>query len=141
MVAIADPRDYSGSILLFYENGKAAKLPLSVYATKNNRRRLTGAYSDKSPLRAVVVLQEETQIAVTASDTRTLVFHSGLLAQKATRTTVGVEVMALKKRAVLTGAAPLSETAIRNLSRYNVKTLPAAGALLKPEDQTPLAEK
>lgn len=141
VVAIADPRDYSGSILLFYENGKAAKLPLSVYATKNNRRRLTGAYSDKSPLRAVVVLQEETQIAVTASDTRTLVFHSGLLAQKATRTTVGVEVMALKKRAVLTGAAPLSETAIRNLSRYNVKTLPAAGALLKPEDQTPLAEK
>lgn len=135
VVAIADPGDYSGGILLFYENGKAAKLPLSVYATKTNRRRLTGAFNDKSPLRAVVVLQEECKVAVTASDTRTLVFDSSLLTAKTTRTTVGVEVMALKKRAVLTTAIPLAETGIQNLTRYSVRTLPAAGALLKAEDQ------
>ncbi|MGI6013512.1 MAG: DNA gyrase subunit A [Oscillospiraceae bacterium] len=135
VVAIADPGDYSGGILLFYENGKAAKLPLSVYATKTNRRRLTGAFNDKSPLRSVVVLQEECKVAVTASDTRTLVFDSSLLTAKTTRTTVGVEVMALKKRAVLTTAIPLAETGIQNLTRYSVRTLPAAGALLKAEDQ------
>ena len=135
VIAIADPGDYSGDILLFYENGKAARLPLSVYATKTNRRRLTKAYGDQSPLRSVIVLTEEMQIAVTASDTRTLLFDSSLLAQKSTRTTAGVEVISLKKRAVLTAAMPLADTAIQNISRYAVKTLPAAGALLKAEDQ------
>ena len=140
VVAIADPGDYSGEILLFYENGKAARLPLSVYETKTNRRRLTSAYNDKSPLRAVVVLQEECKIVVMASNTRTVIFDSSLLTQKTTRTTVGVEVIALKKKANLVAAMPLSETAIQNLSRYSVKTLPAAGALLKEEDQIPLIE-
>ena len=131
---VLDPQDYSKDIVLFFENGKAARIALSAYATKTNRRKLVNAYSDKSPLVSLIYLAEETNIACMASDSRTLVFNSSLLGQKTSKSTQGVAVMALKKQKVLTSAALLSDVKLDNLPRYRVKTIPAAGAVLKSED-------
>lgn len=87
-----------------FENGKAARIPVAAYETKTNRRRLTGAYSDKSPLIAVLPLYEGSEVAVFASDGRALLFPPEAIALKASRTTQGVAVMALKKKAVVTQA-------------------------------------
>ena len=126
--------DYSGFVLFFFENGKVAKVPLSAYETKTNRKKLTGAYSDKSALVAVYALQEDVQMALYASDGRTLIFSTAQLLPKTTRNTQGVAVLTLKKKAVLTAVLPLEHSGIENPSRYRTKTIPAAGALLKPED-------
>ncbi len=128
------PGDYKGFVLFFYENGKAAKVPLSAYETKTNRRKLTGAYSEKSPLRSCVALQADEQVAVYSTDGRAVLFSTALLQPKTTRSTQGVAVMSLKKKATLKFAALLSGSGITNESRYRCKTLPAAGALLKEED-------
>ena len=130
-----DPKDYSGSVIFFYENGKAARVSLSTYVTKTNRRRLTGAYSDRSPLMAIVQLKADAQIAVFSTEDRALIFNSSLIAEKTSRTTQGVNVMTLKKKYSLRGARPLEQTDIKNISRYRVRTIPASGALLKPEDR------
>ena len=126
--------DYSGFVMFFFENGKVAKVPLSAYETKTNRKKLTGAYSDKSALVAVYALQEDVQMALYASDGRTLIFSTAQLLPKTTRNTQGVAVLTLKKKAVLTAVLPLEHSGIENPSRYRTKTIPAAGALLKPED-------
>ena len=126
--------DYKGFVLFFFENGKAAKVPLSAYETKTNRKKLTGAYSDKSPLAAAMVLEEDTQIALYSSDGRAAVFSTAQLLPKTTRNTQGVAVMTLKKKAVLQDARLLEESGIANPGRYRTKTIPSAGMLLKEED-------
>ena len=128
------PGDYKGFVLFFFENGKAAKVPLSAYETKTNRRKLTGAYCDKSPLVGAVALDSDTQMVLYSSDSRALIFSTAQLMPKTTRNTQGVAVMSLKKKAVVTGAALLEASGITNQSRYRTKTVPAAGALLKEED-------
>ena len=126
--------DYKGFVLFFFENGKAAKVPLSAYETKTNRKKLTGAYSDKSPLVAAMVLEEDAQIALYSSDGRAAVFSTAQLLPKTTRNTQGVAVMTLKKKAVLKDARLLEESGITNPGRYRTKTIPSAGMLLKEED-------
>ena len=126
--------DYKGFVLFFFENGKAAKVPLSAYETKTNRKKLTGAYSDKSPLAAAMVLEEDAQIALYSSDGRAAVFSTAQLLPKTTRNTQGVAVMTLKKKAVLRDARLLEESGIANPGRYRTKTIPSAGMLLKEED-------
>lgn len=126
--------DYKGFVLFFFENGKAAKVPLSAYETKTNRKKLTGAYSDKSPLVAAMVLEEDAQIALYSSDGRAAVFSTAQLLPKTTRNTQGVAVMTLKKKAVLRDARLLEESGIANPGRYRTKTIPSAGMLLKEED-------
>ena len=126
--------DYKGFILFFFENGKAAKVPLSAYETKTNRKKLTGAYSDKSPLVCAMALQEDTQIALYSSDGRAAVFSTAQLLPKTTRNTIGVAVMTLKKKAVLQNARLLEDSGITNPGRYRTKTIPSAGMLLKEED-------
>ncbi|HHU06271.1 MAG TPA: topoisomerase IV [Clostridiales bacterium] len=134
VVYMANARDYKGSLLFFFENGKAARVPVSAYETKANRRKLTGAYSDKSPLKAVIELTEDMEVAVYSTDGRAIIFNTALIAPKTTRTTQGVSIMALKARRKLKSARPLSATGIQNVSRYRVRNLPAAGALLREED-------
>ena len=126
--------DYKGFVLFFFENGKAAKVPLSAYETKTNRKKLTGAYSDKSPLASAMVLEEDAQIALYSSDGRAAVFSTAQLLPKTTRNTQGVAVMTLKKKAVLQDARLLEESGIANPGRYRTKTIPSAGMLLKEED-------
>ena len=134
-LAVCLPEDYKGNLFFVFENGKVAKVELSAYETKSNRRKLTGAYSDKSPVKAVFCLtDEDTQMALFATDGRCLIFSAAQLTAKTTRNTQGVAVMALKKNKVVDRAMLLSETAIQNPARYRTKTLPAAGALLKEED-------
>ena len=128
------PGDYKGFVLFFFENGKAAKVPLSAYETKTNRRKLTGAYCDKSPLVGALALDSDTQMVLYSSDNRALIFSTAQLLPKTTRNTQGVAVMTLKKKAVLTGAVLLENAGVTNQSRYRTKTIPAAGALLKEED-------
>lgn len=129
------PGDYKRQLLLVFENGKAARLECSAYETKTNRKKLVNAYSDKSPLAAVIPLAGETDIACYSSDDRALVFNTSLLQAKTSRTTQGVGVMSLKAKRALVRAVPVSETQIKNISRYRVRSLPAAGAVLKPEDR------
>ena len=128
------PGDYAGSLLFLYENGKAARIELAAYQTASNRRKLTGAYSDKAPLAAILCLTEDGEVAVCSDEPRCLILHTALLAPKTTRTSQGVAVMTLKKNRRLTEAKFLAETAIQNPARYRVRSLPAAGALLKGED-------
>ena len=126
--------DYKGFVLFFFENGKAAKVPLSAYETKTNRKKLTGAYSDRSPLIKVVALDTDEQMAVYSTDGRAAIFSTAQLLPKTTRNTQGVAVMTLKKKATLRDAVLLSQSGIVNESRYRTKTIPSAGAVLKEED-------
>lgn len=135
VLTMVAPGDYKRQLLLVFENGKAARLECSAYETKTNRKKLVNAYSDKSPLAAVIPLAGETDIACYSSDDRALVFNTSLLQTKTSRTTQGVGVMSLKTKRALVRAVPVSETQIKNISRYRVRSLPAAGAILKPEDR------
>ena len=128
------PGDGSGSLLFCFEDGKAARIPLSAYETKTNRRRLTGAYCDKSRLKSLLHFTQEIQLVAYTTDCRALVFSTAQLTPKATRTSQGVTVVSLKKKAVLDFVQPLEGSGIQNASRYRTRNLPAAGALLKQED-------
>ena len=132
--ALCTPGDYSGSVLFVFENGKVAKVELAAYQTKSNRRKLTGAYSDKSPLKALFRLTEDVQLALYSTEGRALVFSTAQLAAKTTRATQGVAVLTLKRKASLCRAVELERSGIVNAARYRTRTLPAAGALLRPED-------
>jgi len=134
VIEVIFPGDYKGNILFFFENGKVAKVPLSAYETKTNRRKLANAYSDKSPLKTAMAMQKDEKVAVYSTDGRALIFSTALLTLKTTRDAQGVSVLALKKKAAVSYALRVSESGIVDTSRYSVRKLPAAGALLKEED-------
>ena len=134
LVALVFCGDYKGFVLFFFENGKAAKVPLSAYETKTNRKKLTGAYSDKSPLIKAVALDADEQMVVYSTDGRAAIFSTAQLLPKTTRNTQGVAVMTLKKKATLRDAVLLTQSGIVNESRYRTRTIPSAGAVLKEED-------
>ena len=127
--------DYSGHLLFFFQNGKAARVELAAYQTQTRRKKLTGAYSDKSPLAAAYHLKEDLEMALTSSEGRCVIFHTAVLAPKATRSTQGVNVMTLKPKYHLETARPLADTAIQDPARYRARSLPVAGALLKETDR------
>ena len=135
IVSVICPGDYKKQILLFFENGKIARLEMSAYETKTNRKKLINAYSDKSPLVEVMPISEDINVAMFSTDGRALVFNTSLLQLKTSRTTQGVAGMSLKKNHKLNSAVQLESTVIKNVSRYRVRSLPAAGALLKDEDR------
>ena len=128
------PGDYSGSVVFFFENGKAAKVPMQSYATTSNRRKLTGAYSDKSQLVEILHLPVDTELALFSTENRCLLMNTASLAPKTTRNTQGVAVMTLKAKYRLERVERVENTGITNHSRYRTRTLPAAGALVKEED-------
>ena len=127
-------KDYSGYLLFCYENGKVYKVELSAYATKTNRKKLVGAYSDKSPLVQVLYLPEDGEVLLSSSAGRYLLLHTEELAAKATRSTQGVAVMTLRKNVVLTGAGVYTEGQLKDPARYR-KKIPAIGALPTEEEQ------
>ena len=126
--------DYAGSLLFFFENGKAARIEMKAYQTASNRRKLTGAYSDKSPLACIRRLDEDCELAVYSNEPRCLIFHTALLAPKTTRSAQGVAVMTLKPKYHLETVLLSEETSITNRTRYRVRAIPAAGALVREED-------
>ena len=128
------PGDYSGSLLFAFENGRVARVALSAYATTSNRRKLTGAYCEKFPLVQILPLAEDRELALLTNEPRALLVHTALLAPKTTRGTQGVQVMNIKPKYRLERLAEVADTGITNQARYRTRTIPAAGALLRPED-------
>lgn len=126
--------EYTGYMLFFYENGKVAKVEMSTYATKTNRRKLVGAYSDKSPLVAAYYVPQDSEFMLTSTSGRRLLLHTGAIAPKSTRNTIGVQVMTLKGKHVLKEVTPFVPGSVVKESRYRTKSLPAAGAMPQAED-------
>ena len=130
--ALIETADYSGYLIFIYDNGKAAKVPLNAYETKTNRKKLTNAYSDKAALTAVIFVKENAEIMLRTSNGRAMIFDTALLMPKATRNTVGVQVMTLKAKSAFVEKAYLvdpDETA--DLKKFRSKTIPVAGCLAK----------
>ena len=134
-VYLVATKDYKGLLLFAFENGKAAKVPLEAYATKTNRKKLTGAYSDKAPMTAMLCLDEDREVLFSASSGRMLLIHTGVLALKATRTTQGMAVMKLKKGQQLIGVKAYAEGTFVKPQRYRTRSLPGLGALPTGEDK------
>ena len=133
-VAMISTKNYEGIVLFAFENGKIAKIPLNSYETKTNRKRLTNAYSDKSPLSAVGFTEEECEFLITASSGRMLLLHTAAINLKTSRTTQGVAVMKLKKGQRVMGINKYVEGTFSKPSRYRTRSLPALGAMPDTED-------
>lgn len=133
-VKMVATKDYKGFLIFAFENGKLAKVPLEAYATKTNRKKLTGAYSDKSPLAGIMLLDEDKEILVKSSSGRILLVHTGSLSLKTTRSTLGVAVMKLKKGHRVFELCEYSEGMFAKPQRYRTRSLPAIGALPSNED-------
>lgn len=125
--------DYQGFVLFFFENGKIAKVEMSTYQTKQNRRKLVNAYCDKSPLVAALYLQEDCEVLLTASSGRMLLLHTGVILPKTTKNTQGVQAMTMKKGQRLLSARLYQEGDLATPARYK-KKIPALGALPTEED-------
>lgn len=127
-------KDYKGMLLFAFENGKAAKVPLESYATKTNRKKLTGAYSDKSPLVGLLYIPEDEEVLFKASSGNMLLVHTGALALKTTRSTQGVAVLKPKKGHRLFSIERYKDGTFTNPKRYRTGSLPARGALPVNDD-------
>ncbi len=123
--------DYSGSLLFIFENGKAAKVPLSAYATKTNRKKLANAFSDKSPLAKLLFLAEDQDVFLRSSGNRGVLVHTSEIAEKTTRNTQGVQVMTLKGKHVVTSAELPEGERLEAIQSFRIKSIPAAGKLTK----------
>ena len=134
VIFMAVVEKYTGFMVFFFENGKAAKVPLSSYETKTRRKKLIGAYSDKSPLVACYNIEEDREFLVSSSGGRILLVHTGAVPSKSARDTQGVAVMTLKKNAVVSGAKPFEPGMLENAHRFRTRNLPAAGAIPKDGD-------
>ena len=133
-VYMAVTNDYKGYMLFFFENGKVAKVSMSSYATKTNRKKLIKVYSDKSPLVAALYITDETEIVITSTAGRNLLVNTGAISAKTTKDTAGVNVLTLKKYHKLQSVRLYKEGEFAKPHRYRTKTLPAAGALLSADD-------
>ncbi len=131
---MAVTKDYSGYMLFFFENGKVAKVDMSAYATKTNRKKLIKAYSDKSPLVSALYITEDTELVLVSSAGRHLLFNTGSVSPKTTKDTQGVSVLTLKKGQRLMTVRPYVEGEFTKPYRYRTKNLPSTGALLSAED-------
>lgn len=127
-------KDYEGFMLFFFSNGKAAKVELKSYATKQNRRKLVGAYSGKSQLVYAVKIEEDTEFVLTSSSGKMLIVHTGAVAAKTTRDTQGITAMILKPGQSVISIKEYADGMFKNPHRYRVKSLPGAGSLPSGED-------
>lgn len=134
VVYMVATKDYKGVLLFAFENGKVAKVPLEAYATKTNRKKLTGAYSDKSPLAGMLLLKEDKEVLFKSSSARMLLVHTGVLSLKSTRSIQGVAVMKLKKGQRLFDVEEYKEGTFAKPQRYRTRSLPALGALPSNDD-------
>jgi len=129
--------DYKGYILAFFENGKCAKIDMSSYETKTNRKKLINAYSDSSPLVSMFSITEEKQFVLTSSNSRCLIVNSGAISAKTTKNTAGVSVMTLKSKNILSDVVVYTDGVFANPNKYKTKNIPAAGSFLKEGDEVP----
>ncbi len=124
--------DYSGFLLFCFANGKIAKVPLSAYATKTNRKKLANAYSAKNPLVDIIFITEDCDILLRSTNNRAVIFNTAMLLPKTTRDSIGVQVMTLKaKSSALDSASVLTSEQLESLKKYVVKNIPASGGMAK----------
>ena len=135
IVALVTTRDYSGNLLFFFENGRAAKVPLASYETKTRRRRLSNAYCGKFPLVWMTAAAEDGEYILSASGRRKLLLDTAMVLPKAARDTQGIQVMALKKNQTVESVAPFNGENLSNPQRFRPKSLPSAGALAHDEEE------
>lgn len=122
-------------MLFCFENGKMARVPLSAYATKTNRKRLVNAYSDKSPIVAIHHVAADTEFAAFTDNNKALVFGSDKIPEKTTKSTQGVQVMKItKKGAKLIRVVPLEKSELEDPGHFRTKNIPAAGSFLRKDD-------
>ena len=131
VVAMVATVDYSGCLMFVYKNGKAAKVPLSSYETKTNRKMLNKAYSVKSELVEILDIKDGANIMLRSTNGRAIIFNTGMILPKAARDTQGVQAMTLKAKSEVESAHIISEEKAAELSKYRTKTLPAAGPFAK----------
>lgn len=134
LLSMVITKDYQGHMLFFFDNGKVAKIPLNSYETKTKRKKLANAYCSKFKLVAVFSSTEEQEYILTSTAKRKLLFHSAMIAEKATRDTQGVAVMTVRKNHFIEKVEPFQETCFANPHRFRTKTLPSIGALMREED-------
>lgn len=123
--------DYSGYLVMIFDNGKAAKVPLNAYETKTNRKKLANAYTSKAKLIKMFYVSENTDILIRSTNGRAIVFNTGMILPKSARDTIGVQVMTLKAKAEVDNAYIVTEDMAENVQKYVVKNVPAAGNLAK----------
>jgi len=127
--------DFKGMMLFSFENGKVAKVPLDVYQTKTNRKKLIGAYSDKFPICDIKMLAEDTKLVFISDNNKVLCVDTEKIPLKATKSSQGVQVLTLKKKnAKMIYVLYPEETGIKDLKYYTTKNIPAAGSFMKKED-------
>lgn len=130
-VTMVPTTDYKGYLLFVYENGKVAKVPMSAYETKTNRKKLTNAYSEKSKLISILYVEENANVLIKSSNGRMIIFNSALMLPKASRDTIGVAAMTLKAKSVVEKAYIVDDETAKKFSKYIVKNIPAAGPFAK----------
>ncbi|MDE5578136.1 MAG: topoisomerase IV [Oscillospiraceae bacterium] len=123
--------DYSGYLIMIFDNGKAAKVPLNAYETKTNRKKLANAYTSKAKLIKMFLVTENTDILVRSTNGRAIVFNTGMILPKSARDTIGVQVMTLKAKAEVDNAYIVTEDMAENTAKFVVRNIPAAGSLAK----------
>ena len=134
VVYICVIREYKGYMIFAFENGKVAKVDISAYQTKTNRKKLIKAYSSKAPLTAVKYIEEDAELVLTSSNGRMLILNTGAISPKSTKDTIGVAVMTQKKNQHLESMRYYKEGEFEKAWRFRTKNLPAAGALPSPAD-------
>lgn len=127
--------NYKGNILFAFENGKMARVELSNYETKTNRKKLIGAYSAKVPLCGMMYLEEDKDIIAYSDNSRVLLLNTASVPLKATKSTQGVQIMSLRKKGTkMIAIEAASDTKLKDYKKFNSNNLPAAGNIVKGED-------
>ncbi|MDE5768733.1 MAG: topoisomerase IV [Oscillospiraceae bacterium] len=134
IIGITATSDYSGKLLFVFENGRISKIPLSAYMTKTNRRKLTAAFSDKSPVLQIIFLPEDTDILLRSNANKAILVHTELISEKATRSSQGIQVMTLKPRQKMISAEIPDSEQLATLLYYRVQNIPAIGRTAKTLD-------
>ncbi len=135
VIAMVITKDYSGNMMFFFDNGRAAKVPLSAYATKTKRKKLSNAYCGKFKLLNAAFISEDKEYVMTSTARRKLLFSTAMIVPKSTRDTQGIQVMTVKKNHFVEQVELFDENILANPHRFRTKNLPAAGAIVRPEDE------
>ncbi len=137
IVGMSATDDFSGDLVFFFENGKAARVPLKSYQTKTNRKKLANGFSSKSPLVEMFYLPAETEmdIVLFSDKDRAITVNTERIPLKTTRTTQGVNIMSSRKGSIVSKAVPASNSGLKNIERFRTKTVPAVGATVREQDR------
>lgn len=131
VISMISTIDYSGHLIMVFENGKVAKVPLNAYETKTNRKKLANAYTAKSKLVKMFLVADNTDIMLRSTNGRAIVFNTGMILPKSARDTIGVQVMTLKAKALVDNAYIVTEEMAESVKKFVAKNIPAAGSLAK----------